>query len=53
MPSPYDGLRHWESDEDLIQFDTPKLISDDVVFKKTARTYGSETSRGMSKEGGA
>lgn len=52
MPSPYDGLRQWESDEDLIQLDSPELISYDVVFKHNAQTYSLEASRGMSKEGG-
>lgn len=49
MPSPYDELRQWESDEDLIQLDSPELISDDVTFKKT-RSHALEQCRGKRKK---
>lgn len=48
--SPYDELYRWESDEDLIQLDSPKLEPDDVAFKAKARTQGPEEDRGMSEE---
>ena len=50
--SPYDELYRWESDEDLIQLDSPKLKPDDVAFKTKARTQGPEEDRDMSEESG-
>lgn len=51
VPSPYDELRQWESDEDLIQLDSPDLISDDITIKKS-RTPNLEERHGKSKKGG-
>lgn len=51
VPSPYDELHQWESDEDLIQLDSPDLISDDINLKKY-RTPNLEGRHGKGKEGG-
>lgn len=52
VPSPYHELSQWESDEDLIQLDSPELKSDDVTLKDIARTHNSKDGRGMSQQGG-
>lgn len=52
VPSPYNELRQWESDEDLIQLDSPELKSDDVTSKGKTRTHSSKEGRGMTQKGG-
>ncbi|MCJ1264961.1 hypothetical protein MMC22_004836 [Lobaria immixta] len=52
VPSPYHELRQWESDEDLIQLDSPELKSGDVTSKGKVRIHSSKEGRGMSQKGG-
>lgn len=46
LSSPYDELYRWDTDEDLIQLDSPKLKPDDVAFKIKAQTHSPEEDHG-------